>query len=89
MNNLKKRQSYEFLLPRIFDLFLINAPFRKFTGAVYRIFLGLYWAFIGEGRLKGSGRLLEKIRYGWSQNFPNNLNQAIFVDVQRLHENCK
>ena len=30
---------------------------------VYRIFLGLYWAFVGEGRLKESGRLLEKIRY--------------------------
>ena len=29
---------------------------------VYRIFLGLYWVFIGEGRLKESGRLLEKIR---------------------------
>ena len=30
---------------------------------VYRIFLGLYWAFIGEGRLKESGRLSEKIWY--------------------------
>ena len=26
---------------------------------VYRIFLGLYWAFIGEGHLKESGCLLE------------------------------
>ena len=30
---------------------------------VYKIFLGLYWAFIGERRLKESGCLLEKIRY--------------------------
>ena len=43
-------------------LFLINVPFPKFTGGVYRTFLGLYWAVIGEGRLKESGRLLEKIR---------------------------
>ena len=30
---------------------------------VYRIFLRLYWAFIGEGHLKERGHLLEKIRY--------------------------
>ena len=35
---------------------------RLLERGVYRIFLGLYWAFIGEGRLKESGRLLEKIR---------------------------
>ena len=56
------------MLPRIFYLFLINAPFPKFTGerlrerGVYGIILVLYWAFIGEGQLKESGRLLEKIR---------------------------
>ena len=35
---------------------------RLLERGVYRIFLGLYWAFTGEGRLKESGRLLEKIR---------------------------
>ena len=34
---------------------------RLLERGVYRIFLGLYWAFIGEGRLKESGRLLGKI----------------------------
>ena len=36
---------------------------RLLERGVYRIFLGLCWAFIREGRLKESGRLLEKIRY--------------------------
>ena len=35
---------------------------RLIERGVYRIFLGLYWAFIGQGRLIESGRLLEKIR---------------------------
>ena len=39
---------------------------RLIERGVYRIFLELYWAFIGEERLKESGRLLEKIRYGKS-----------------------
>ena len=36
---------------------------RLLERGVYGIFLGLYWAFIEEGRLKKSGHLLEKIQY--------------------------
>ena len=43
-------------------LFLVIYGGRLIERGVYRIFLGLYWAFIGEGRLKESGHLLEKIR---------------------------
>ena len=42
---------------------------RLLERGVYRIFLGLYWAFIKDGRLKESGRLLEKIRYALSVGF--------------------
>ena len=44
-------------------LFLVIYGGRLLERGVYRIFLGLYWVFIGEGRLKESGCLLEKIQY--------------------------
>ena len=34
-------------------LFLVIYGGRLIERGVYGIFLGLYWAFIGEGRLKG------------------------------------
>ena len=43
-------------------LFLVIYGGRLLERGVYRISLGLYWPFIGEGRLKGSGRLFEKTR---------------------------
>ena len=63
-------------------LFLINAPFPKLTGGVYRIFLGLYWAFIEEGHLKESGK------YGRKNGNMVIIEKIWYTDNQKLYDSA-